>query len=550
MIIRELYIKNFGKFSEQHFYLHDGLQVISGENEFGKSTIHAFIRAMFFGLERGRGRAAVKDDFTRYEPWDNPGYYAGVMRFSCGERNFRLERNFVRANRQVSLVCEDDGEELSVEHGDLNMLLGGMTGELFDSTVSVGQLKSRPGEELAEALENYAADYLETGGVQIDLNRAVQILKEKKKAAARALREEKGRQEDGRRELRQECAYLERDMEDLQREYEEKQGQLKQISRTENDRENAGWDNADGDCSGAEKFSADESEVKKAVQEAEDMSSKSLLLAGAAGILIGILGLVWSGITAGLGASGSSLSFAVIAGLIGVTGVILLDCGIVSKLRTKNRSIRAIHEEKVRKETKDREETDKEKTAREKKVNEVRQERKRLEWELTRIQTQWKEKEIRRGNLQEQIDEFGPGEVQKTLEKQCRALDLAEEHLIRAGQEMSSRTVELVNRKASEIFAEITDGKYAGLSYDREKGFRVWDGMRQIPAERLSRGTLEQIWFAFRMAGAQALQEEPMPIILDETFAFYDDKRTQSALKWLRGQKKQVIIFTCHDARG
>ncbi len=550
MIIRELYIKNFGKFSEQHFYLHDGLQVISGENEFGKSTIHAFIRAMLFGLERGRGRAAVKDDFTRYEPWDNPGYYAGVMRFSCGERNFRLERNFARANRQVSLVCEDDGEELSVEHGDLNMLLGGMTGELFDSTVSVGQLKSRPGEELAEALENYAADYLETGGVQIDLNRAVQILKEKKKAAARALREEKDRQEDGRRELRQECAYLERDMEDLQREYEEKQGQMEQISRAENDRENAGWDNADGDCSGAEKFSADESEVKKAVQEAEDMSSKSLLLAGAAGILIGILGLVWSGITAGLGASGSSLSFAVIAGLIGVTGVILLGCGIVSKLRTKNGSIRAIHEEKVRQETEDQEKKEKEKSAREKKANEMRQERKRLEWELARIQTQWKEKEIRRGNLQEQIDEFGPGEVQKTLEKQCRALDLAEEHLIRAGQEMSSRTVELVNRKASEIFAEITDGKYAGLSYDREKGFRVWDGTRQIPAERLSRGTLEQIWFAFRMAGAQALQEEPMPIILDETFAFYDDKRTQSALKWLRGQKKQVIIFTCHDARG
>ena len=148
MIIRELYIKNFGKFSEQHFYLHDGLQVISGENEFGKSTIHAFIRAMLFGLERGRGRAAVKDDFTRYEPWDNPGYYARVMRFSCGERNFRLERNFARANRQVLLVCEDDGEELSVEHGDLNMLLGGMTGELFDSTVSVGQLKSRPERSL------------------------------------------------------------------------------------------------------------------------------------------------------------------------------------------------------------------------------------------------------------------------------------------------------------------------------------------------------------------------------------------------------------------
>ena len=65
MVIRELYIRNFGKLREQHFYLHNGIQVISGENEFGKTTLHAFIRAMLFGLERGRGRAAAKDDFTR-----------------------------------------------------------------------------------------------------------------------------------------------------------------------------------------------------------------------------------------------------------------------------------------------------------------------------------------------------------------------------------------------------------------------------------------------------------------------------------------------------
>ena len=90
MVIRELYIKNFGKFKERHFYLSDGVQVISVENEFGKSTLHAFIRAMLLGLERGRGRAAARDAFTRYEPWDDPGSYAGVMRFTCGGRNFRL----------------------------------------------------------------------------------------------------------------------------------------------------------------------------------------------------------------------------------------------------------------------------------------------------------------------------------------------------------------------------------------------------------------------------------------------------------------------------
>ena len=72
MVIRELYVKNFGKLSEKHFYFRDGVQVISGENEFGKTTLHAFVKAMLFGLERGRGRAAAKDDFTKYEPASVP----------------------------------------------------------------------------------------------------------------------------------------------------------------------------------------------------------------------------------------------------------------------------------------------------------------------------------------------------------------------------------------------------------------------------------------------------------------------------------------------
>ena len=170
MVITELYIRNFGKLSEQHFYLRDGVQVISGENEFGKTTLHAFIRAMLFGMERGRGRAAAKDDFSRYEPWDNPGNYAGIMRFTCGGRSFWLERDFSRHTRHTSLVCEDDGEELSVEHGDLQVLLGGMTAELFDNTVSIGQMKAEPGQELSDALANYAANYYETGGGEFDLS--------------------------------------------------------------------------------------------------------------------------------------------------------------------------------------------------------------------------------------------------------------------------------------------------------------------------------------------------------------------------------------------
>ena len=198
MVITELYIRKFGRLSDRHFYLGRGLQIISGDNEFGKTTLHAFIRAMLFGLDRGRGRAAANDDFTRYEPWDEPGVYGGVMRFICGGRRFRLERDFARYTRRASLVCEDDGEELSVEDGDLEMLLGGMTPGVFDSTVSVGQLKSEPGKELAGALADYAANYYETGGGAYNLSGALQILNGKRRETERELRAEADAEDEER----------------------------------------------------------------------------------------------------------------------------------------------------------------------------------------------------------------------------------------------------------------------------------------------------------------------------------------------------------------
>ena len=119
MEIQELELKNFGKFKEEKIQLQDGIQLFYGENEAGKSTIHTFIKSMLFGMERGRGRASVNDTFSRYEPWENPGYYAGAMTFVCGSKRFRLERHFDKYKKGAKLICLDDGEELSVEDGDL-----------------------------------------------------------------------------------------------------------------------------------------------------------------------------------------------------------------------------------------------------------------------------------------------------------------------------------------------------------------------------------------------------------------------------------------------
>ena len=484
MVITELYIRNFGKLSESHFYLRDGVRVISGENEYGKTTLHAFIRAMFFGLERGRGRAAAKDDFSRYEPWDNPGSYAGVMRFTCGGRSFRLERNFARQTKQVSLVCEDDGEELSVEHGDLQMLLGGMTAELFDNTVSVGQLKAAPGQELSDALANYAANYYETGGGEYDLGKALKSLDEKKRAVRRELRDEAEAGETERKKLLQKSRYLEEDIRRLDAEYKEIEKTLRELPGPERT-----------DVHGKNRF----------------------IIGGIAAICAGVLLLLWSlwsGHESGRDLSAVSVLTMLVPVLAAVAGVFLLAAGYARKFRShRNRS----------------------------EADEQRR------WELERIRSELGEKEIRRENIREQYEESEKSDSQIRLEEQCRALELAVEELQKAAQVTAGSMERSMSRRASEIFSAITDGKYRSLETERQRGITVWDGERKIPAGRLSRGTVEQIYFCIRMAAAEILTEEPLPLILDDVFAFYDDKRLESVLKWLSGQGKQVIIFTCHS---
>lgn len=190
MKIKELKLKNFGKFTDKEIHFSDGINVIYGENESGKSTIHTFIRAMLFGMERGRGRAAAQDTFSRYEPWENPNYYSGEMKFEAGGKTFLLSRNFDRYGKNESLVCLEDAEELSVKDGDLQMLMGGLSVSVYDDTLSMAQMHAKPGVTLSEELKNYASNYYATGDGELDLAAALDYLKNQKKEGLRQMQKQ------------------------------------------------------------------------------------------------------------------------------------------------------------------------------------------------------------------------------------------------------------------------------------------------------------------------------------------------------------------------
>ena len=71
------------------------------------------------------------------------------------------------------------------------------------------------------------------------------------------------------------------------------------------------------------------------------------------------------------------------------------------------------------------------------------------------------------------------------------------------------------------------------------------------PAENLSRGTQDQLYFAIRFGVLDLIsnQEEPCPGLLDEPFAAYDRVRLGEAFEVLAEEtaRRQILLFTCRE---
>ena len=496
MHIDELYLRDFGKFHDEHIYLDEDVQVFYGENEYGKSTIYAFIKAMLFGLQRGRGRAAASDEYTKYKPWDGSAY-SGQMRFTCGDRHFLLDRNFNIYEKSVSLVCIDDGEELSVEDGDLEMLLGGLTKESFENTIAIGQLMSRPDGTLAEELQNCAAVYYDTGSDSIDLSGAIEELRDRKKKIEKEIKKVRDEKNKEAEEIRHNCDYVQKSSNKLEGDYkkaEEKLKELLELSKAET----------------------------KEIEEEKNTGKKPLMLTGLAGIAAGALGVVLGNFLPDAGALLNVQAVKDLSIIIIIIGAVLLLIGLLKKKPKVS-----LDERKE-----DKEDTEKE--------------IERLKGEMRRIKEEWKENATTFSNLQEKlIEKEVEGKNERELIQKRDAIDLAAGRMLEVSGSVSKGFSSVLNEKASKILETITEGKYTKLLIDDKLDMViVEDGMR-IPVSQVSEGTIEQIYFSLRVAAADLLFKEQLPLILDETFAFYDEKRIKSVLKWLREQERQVIIFSC-----
>ena len=130
------------------------------------------------------------------------------------------------------------------------------------------------------------------------------------------------------------------------------------------------------------------------------------------------------------------------------------------------------------------------------------------------------------------------------LQKKAEEFNLAKIILDEAYTEMKKNITPKFNSSLSKNIEKISNEKYKNIVINDQITVELDDG-RYVPAESLSIGTIEQIYLSLRLAIMNEISNEKLPVMLDEAFAYYDDKRLEAALEFLSKIDNQVILFTC-----
>ena len=169
--------------------------------------------------------------------------------------------------------------------------------------------------------------------------------------------------------------------------------------------------------------------------------------------------------------------------------------------------------------------------------------------ELHKLELDQKNIEPKLDNLSKIEEELvNNKEKMSTLQKNNLSFMLAKQVLENAYINMKNSVTPKFTEELSKNISNITNGKYNNIRFNDEEGLIVEiENGDYIPASKLSVGTIDQLYLSLRLSMIEDLSKESMPIILDETFAYFDDERLENVLKYIDDKFKnhQVILLTC-----
>ena len=599
MKILELHINSFGKLKNKHIRFSDRFNLIYGYNEAGKSTIHSFIKAMLFGMDRTRVRANPNDAWSRYLPWDLGADYSGSMKVSYKDSVYRIERNFSRqAAAPLTLIDETGGEKIDSPQNFINAkFLNNMSMLAYDNTVSISQLKSSTDHDMTIELKNYIANMNNSGNPVINIEKALDILKKERRAYASRIVPEASknyaanlstiRSIENNLNIPKDSSKAQNLILDKQRLDMQinKLGAAKEelISKLSANRQKL----SDKSISSA----ADIEERKKEAQELFEnyqhfaANSKANMYKFA-----GIVSLVLSAIFAifivymylfnKLTQLSSHMSyshnitmiFLIIAFIIASVSALIcmlayskdrnaLDTHLGDLYELLNIHTRLSIEPGL---SNFNSKMDKLLTVLDE-VDAQQQELDRLSKELSELngkkqsvlsgidssnRSVWEQEK----ELEQLADLSDENEALKAvidenerLQFEVDALDLSIETMDSLSSTIKDSFGVYLNKEASEFVKGITGGIYDSMSIDENLDIALNTKNKLIPMNQMSSSTIDQIYLALRLATAKLMSNGSLPLFLDDSFVNYDNSRLRTVLDYLyKSYRSQIIIFTCH----
>ncbi len=602
MKLLSLHIDGFGKFKNKDLQFADNMNIVYGYNEAGKSTIFMFIEAMFYGLERAKGRASKSDTWTKFKPWGNGDVYGGNLRFSYQDKNYRIERDFTKtATTPFAVVNETDGKNVENPGEFLKEALCGLSQTAYSNTVSISQLKSATDAKMVVELKNYIANMNTTGNMSLNINKASDFLKEKKKAFTasldpdaaktynqnlteiRALEKKISSPEFSThlKTLKEADAITDKRIIDLN---SQKESLIESIASKRQHLSDLGFNDKktiielqnDLNKGYNDYLSAYENE-KKSINKV--YSTIFLVLSIVSVILAGYIFKTGKSnfLTT---ATGISYQFAMVLFIIICLASLIFASYIYTVHNKDNRhltelkvnliaimarvgSFDSITEENIHRANKtlssklrifDEMEADIAKCeALSADIENLRAKKaayasgidakKQNEWELEKLMeklAQLKEANTSLKNIIAENDK---------IRFEIDAIDLATETLKNLSQTIKNSFGLYLNKDASELIEGITGGVYDSISIDENFNVFLNTPNRLVPIEQASSGTMDQVYLALRIAAGRLMQgrAKELPFIFDDSFVNYDSIRLRAALLWIANNvPEQIIVFSCH----
>ena len=599
MKLKRAVINHYGKLSNMTLGFRDGINLISGENESGKSTLHSFFSSMIFGLERGRGRAARFDTYTQYRPWDG-GTYGGVIEVESGGTTYSVSRNFDKEIRSCIITNETESRDVKDTPENLAEIFCGLSPALYQNTISVGQLSASPGEDLAGELRSHIVNLRTAGSSSIDVSGALDELKVQKRRAMAAFSKE-AQAEAGELTLR--IQTLEKELaeapdtvsitrlENDRQALEERLSGMERETARLNERISAGEEvlrrhhiAAPEDVSAlladtddvADRLSAYIEDDREPMSKGVKFLTVVLLILAVAGL--GLCG--WQGLQCWLsrtfpafyyyaGAAGAALLMGILCGaalvrasnyrlsMLNLTDLYEEHVGPMPEEMTEP-ELRALYESienyggLFKKIAASREAIQRNYAS----MSSLREDLQGLNANLDRArQISWRreQKEEALAGLQNRMEMLrGPLERNAEIEEEAAALDLAAETIRTISSTAFESFGSYLEEAVSRLLSSMTGGAYDGVSIDESLNITLLKDLTPVALSQVSSGTLDQVYLALRLACIGFLwPDTPMPLFLDDAFALYDDVRLASTLRWLsENYTGQVFIFTCQNREG